>query len=198
MQFKSWQESRRYFLTTFVAGVYGHATGASALISTAHASETARTSMQLTHLIDALRLIGKPVCLSAAERLLSVSTPGTGIHLHLRRARLNESDAKILSEGIRRASVDEQLLLRSFSASFNPELADKGVIALANVFPESMSELGLVNCSIGDSGGRAILEWAESATNLSMLCVEGNRFSSNMQLQFKNLAIQRRQILVVV
>ena len=97
-----------------------------------------------------------------------------------------------------RSDSGNGLFLRSFSASFNPDLGDTGAATLAEVFPETMTELGLVGCSIGDAGGRAILEWARIAPKLRMICVEENRFSVDIRSQFQNLAPQGRQVLVVV
>jgi hypothetical protein len=58
--------------------------------------------------------------------------------------------------------------------------------------------LGLVGCSIGDAGAHAILEWARTAPNLRMICVEGNKISAGVKSQFQNLASGGRNILVVV
>lgn len=99
---------------------------------------------------------------------------------------------------MRRSDVRDGLFLRSFSASYNPGLGDTGVAALAEAFPETMTELGLVGCSIGDAGGRAILEWARTAPELQMICIEGNRFSADMKSRFQDFASPGRQILVVV
>lgn len=163
--------------------------------------------MNALELIRALRLIGKPVCTAAATRLAKDgpaedgsrrSSPAqAGFDLHLRHAGLDKADAHILAEGMRYLSHGDGPCLRSFSASYNPELGDAGVTALVGAFPERMTELGLVGCSIGDTGGRAILEWALAAPDVQMICIEGNRFSAAMRSRFDDLASRGKPALVV-
>jgi len=58
--------------------------------------------------------------------------------------------------------------------------------------------LGLVGCAIGDEGGAALLRWSKQATELRMICVEGNGFSSSIKLGFTALAQERPSLLIVV
>ena len=111
---------------------------------------------------------------------------------------MNEADARVLANGMLHADADNLLLLKSFSASYNPDLGDVGAAALAEAFPETITELGLVGCSVGDAGARPILEWAKAAPDLRMICVERNNFSAGMRAQFQDLASLGRNILVVV
>jgi hypothetical protein len=76
--------------------------------------------------------------------------------LHLRNARLTAQDAISLADAI--GQMEHGPVLRLFSASYNPNLTDAGVVALAGAFPTTMTELGLVGCGIGDAGGHAILD----------------------------------------
>jgi hypothetical protein len=154
--------------------------------------------MPQTELINALRSIGKPVCLDAADRLEASAGSPAGVDLHLRRAGLNDADAQILASGMLCSNIRGGLFLRSFSASYNPDLGDVGAATFAEAFPETMTELGLVGCSVGDAGGRLILEWARTAPDLRMICLEGNKFSASMRSQFHDLASFDRQILVTV
>lgn len=121
----------------------------------------------------------------------------TGFDLHLRNAGLNEAEAQILAHGMRRSDVGNGCFLRSFSASYNPDLGDVDAAALAEAFPDTMIELGLVGCSIDDPGGAAIFDWARGGPQLRMICVEGNMFSAKIKSQFKSLASHGREILVV-
>ncbi len=165
---------------------------------TAEAAKSESAEMSPTELIVALRSIGKPVCLDAADGLeVSTGSPA-GFDLHLRNAGLNAADAQVLASGMLRANARNGHFLRSFSASHNPELGDAGTAALAEAFPKTMTELGMVGCSVGDEGGRAMLEWARTAPELRMICVEGNAFSADMRLRFQELASFDRKILVVV
>lgn len=154
--------------------------------------------MNQTELISALRSIGTPGCLAAADRLEASTGSQVGFDLHLRSAGLNQADAQVLAGGMLRAGAGHAFSLRSFSASYNPELGDVGASTLITAFPATMTELGLVGCSVGDAGARPILEWAHSAPNLRMICLEGNNFSAGIKAQFRDLASPGRNMMVVV
>ena len=198
IRFMQRRASRRRVLTSAFAGVCGLMASAPVFSKTAENAGNESAEMYPTELITALRSIGKPVCLVAADRLAASTGSLAGFDLHLRRAGLNEADARILTRGMLSSDVRNGPFLQSFSASYNPDLGDAGAAALAEAFPKTMRELGLVGCSVGDAGGRRILEWARTAPDLRMICVEGNRFSNSMRSQFQDLASLDRQILVVV
>lgn len=197
-QFEPPRVSRRRVLSTAFAGVCGIATYATVLPTPAKAAGNESAQMNPTELITALRLIGTSGCLAAADRLEASTGSQTGFDLHLRRAGLNQADAQVLADGMLRANAGHTLSLRSFSASYNPELGDVGAATLAAAFPATMTELGLVGCSVGDAGARPILEWARSAPNLRMICVEKNDFSAGIREQFRDLASLGGNMLVVV
>jgi hypothetical protein len=197
-QFQRRRTSRRTMMTTALAGVYGLVASATVFSKTAQAAGNESAEMIPTELIKALRSIGKPACLDAADRLAASTGSLAGFDLHLRSAGLNEADARVLANVMLHADAGNVLLLKSFSASYNPDLGDVGAAALAEAFPETMTELGLVGCSVGDAGGSSILEWAQTAPDLRMICVEGNNFSAGMKSQFQDLASLGRNILVVV
>ena len=197
-QFEPPRVSRRRVLSTAFAGVCGIATYAAVLPTPAKASGNESTKMNPTDLITALRSIGTPGCLAAADRLEAAIGSQVGFDLHLRRVGLNQADAEILADGMLRANTGKAISLRSFSASYNPELGNVGAATLAAAFPTTMTELGLVGCAIGDAGARPILEWARSAPNLKMICVERNNFSAGIKTQFRDLASLGGNMLVVV
>ena len=190
--------SRRRLLTQALLATCGLGIAGPALSNAAAAGPKKEISMHFDDLIHALRSIGTPVCQNAADRLAASTAPERGFNLHLRSAGMNEADAQVLADGIQTSNADNTLMLKSFSASFNPDLKDAGATALAQVFPNTMTELGLVGCAIGDAGGRAILDWAQSASNLGMICVEQNNFSPALRSRFKEFAASNRHILVVV
>ena len=66
-------------------------------------------------------------------------------------------------------------------------IGDEGASTLAASLPNTLAELGLVGCSIGDQGGGAILEWAKYASGLRMICIEDNSMSAQMCNQFTSL-----------
>jgi hypothetical protein len=183
---------------TAFAGVCGLVASAGVFSEVAAAAKNESVAMSPTELINALRAIGKPVCLDAADSLAASTGSSAEFDLHLRRAELNEADTRILANGLLGSAADNGLFLRSFSASYNPGLGDVGAAALAAAFPKTMLELGLVGCSIGDAGGRSILKWALTAPDLRMICIEGNNFSTGMKSQFQTLATLGRDVLVVV
>ncbi|MEJ8474585.1 hypothetical protein [Roseibium algae] len=71
-------------------------------------------------------------------------------------------------------------------------------MALAEAFPTTLVELGLVDCSIGDVGGLALLAWARTAVDARMICVEGNDFSADVKSGFADLGRERGSLLFVV
>ena len=147
---------------------------------------------------EILSQIGNVVCLNAAERLEASRALKVEYDLHLRNADLGASDAEIIARGIHQNYLNSGPALRTFSMSYNPGLTDSGVVALTRAFPSTLTELGLVECAIGDEGGAALLRWSKQANELRMICVEGNNFSSSIRLAFKALAQQRPSLLIVV
>lgn len=184
----------------------GLATGAGLLPALAGVSAVAKAAeheasgggTRVDALIAALNTIGKPDCVDAAIRLEALEPDTAGFDLHLRRAGLDAGDARVLAGAMRKTTASSGAVLRSFSASYNSDLTDAGVIALAQAFPVTMTELGLVGCAIGDAGGLAILEWARTALSPRMICVEGNLFSVDIRSRFAALGQDRGSLLVVV
>ncbi len=192
------QMRRRRVLTTIAAGVCGLAPVVSAWAAASAVAGTESAEINAFALIHALRSIGKPVCTEVADELAASARTGAGYDLHLRRAGLNPADARILAKGMVQSQIGNGPFLQSFSASYNPYLGDDGAVALVGAFSETMTELGLVDCSIGDAGGQAILDWAQAAPELRLVCVEGNSFSAGLQSQFHDWARRARHVLVVV
>lgn len=191
---------RRQFLQNSLIGGVALFTGVGMLLSKsiATAGPEADNQMGISVLIDALRSIGNAVCLSAADRLEASRASNADYDLHLRNAGLGALEAEIIAGAMREASLREGPALRSFSMSYNPDLTDTGVVALTRAFPPTLTELGLVACSIGDEGGAALLRWGKRAVGLQMICVEGNHFSVRIRQRFASLAQERPDLLVVV
>ena len=64
--------------------------------------------------------------------------------------------------------------------------------------PATVTEIGLVQCGIGDKGGDALIMWAAKALNLRWLCVEQNSFSDEMKDRFIQFGNDRKGLLVVL
>ena len=144
-------------------------------------------------LIDALTSIGKPVCLDVARKLSSSASKTPTYDLHLRSAGLTVRDATILAAAIRQTPN-----LRSFSASYNPDITDIGIATLAAAFPYTMRELGMVGCGMRDKGALAILEWAHRTAGPRMICIENNMLSTGTKSTLMALREQHKSITLVV
>ena len=110
--------------------------------------------------------------------------------LHFRNAGLTHDDVCGIVKELRSAQSGGSQL-RSFSVSYNPKIGDDGIKALLGALPLTVQELGMVACNLSDESGHALWQWAQQATGLRMMCVEGNLFSPAMRS--KLLALGQRQ-----
>lgn len=156
------------------------------------------STSDLTSMAHALRTIGTPVCLRAADRLGSQNGSVTEFDLHLRNAGLDAGAAELLARGMDQTTRGAGPELRSFSASYNPGLSDAGAIRLCRALPGSVTELGLVGCDLGDTSGLEVLDWASRAPSLRMICVEGNGFSVQIRSRLRDLSASNPNLFVVV
>ncbi len=191
---------RRQFLRSGLIGGVALLSGVGMLLGKGIEPSGSEVDVQMgmSVLIDALRSTGNAVCLSAADRLEVSRASNADYDLHLRNAGLGAVDAEIIAGALRETSLYEGPALRSFSMSYNPGLTDGGIVALAQAFPPTLTELGLVGCAIGDEGGAALLRWGQKAVGLRMICVEGNRFSVRIRQGFASLSQERTNLLVVI
>ena len=79
-----------------------------------------------------------------------------GFDLHLRNAGISFKDIEIVTNAMHKATADGILYIKSFSLSCNPGISDKGIRMLVKAFPPQLTELGLVECNLGDQAGKAI------------------------------------------
>ena len=61
------------------------------------------------------------------------------------------------------------------------------VFGKVSSLPTTLTKLGLVRCSIGDQGARALLDWVKYANGMPMICVEDNTVSVQMRKQSNSL-----------
>jgi len=145
------------------------------------------TELTLEEILQvALREIGSDVTKTAADNLARIAVSSAALNLHLRNAKMTAADVKLIANALDRTPVSELARLVSFSLSYNA-IGDDGASTLAASLPATLTELGLVGCSIGDKGGGAILEWAKYANGLRMICIEDNSMSDQMRKQFGSL-----------
>lgn len=147
-----------------------------------------------TELATILRMIGSKKCIEKADMLERETSP---LHtLHLRDLELNASNITSIADCFNQELENTQYL-KSISFSYNRLLGDSGTIALTKHLPDSISEIGLVNCGIGDIGGMELLNWINSLPKLQMICVEQNNFSGKVKSDFEKFRVNNPQVLVV-
>ena len=126
-----------------------------------------------------------------------VDVPQTGT-LNLRNLGLNPTDAVAVADILKQEKINNSDFIQSISFSYNNLIADAGVIAIVDSLPLSISEIGLVDCGIGDEGGIEILNWMRKSTNLQMICAEQNNFSDTLRKEFMLFKKHHPRITVIV
>ncbi len=172
---------------------FGWAFGATSFALTGMAGQTMASDLSRLHdatleqnLQSALRSIGSDAAIDAADDLARVGKGAGGISFHMRRSKLTLDHTALIARALTLLSDQERARLGSFSLSYN-DIGDQGAQVLAAALPETLSDLGLVGCSIGDKGGEAVLRWARRASGLRMICIESNALSKGLRDQFSAL-----------
>ncbi|MGJ8535132.1 MAG: twin-arginine translocation signal domain-containing protein [Alphaproteobacteria bacterium] len=193
-------QSRRRFLRNLLGASAATGVVGSGFPSTALANILPEkdSKMPLSILVRALRATDKDICIAAAARLESLNAMASSFDLHLRSAGLDAADATSIAAAIRGSTADEQLSLRSFSSSYNPGIGELGAVALINSLPPTLSEIGMVGCSLSDESGGALLDWVQNASSIRMICVEGNAYSPQMRQRISDLRKDRAGLTVIV
>ena len=115
--------------------------------------------------------------------------------MHLRGLELNfwhiEAIANCLKQAEGRCNQ-----LKSVSFSYN-SLGNAGVATLIKSLPSSVTEIGLVNCGISDTGGTEILDWMKNRQNIQMVCIEQNNYSTALRAVFQSFSNTHPDILFV-
>ena len=184
------------FITTVLACVFTFTIMLNLFACNLSAEE--KPEIIISYLVNALRSINKPVCEKAADDLLPLANNKSNYDLHLRNADLNFNEIKLIAEAIKIVHVRGGPSLQSFSMSYNPHLGDEGVLILVKKLPPTVTEIGLVQCGIGDKGGDALIMWAAKALKLQWLCVEQNLFSDEMKDRFIQFGNDRNGLLIVL
>lgn len=200
--------TRRLALKSVAASALLWSFGISMSSSVANAldDENQRYGMNFDVLIEALRMTGNDACLKEAARLSETTHAKSGFYLHLRSADLSLDDAINISNAMESStdqssglmSEQNELSMRSFSISYNRGVQDAGAVAFIQNLPNSITEIGMVGCDLGDETGEALLKWMGQATALKMICVEGNNFSSDMRQKLSKLGATTSGLLVIV
>lgn len=117
--------------------------------------------------------------------------------LHLRDLELNANEVLAIAKCLNQVEETIDPILNSISFSYNPLLGDVGSTALATHLPDTIGEVGLVNCGIGDIGGYELLNWMNSTSKLHMVCIEQNNFSQDLRLAFEKFKAQNPQTMLI-
>ena len=176
--------TRRGLGLTFAAASFALATTTGTLMA-GNSLQSSALSLEESLQI-ALRAIGSDVANTVADHLAKGAVSSSALNLYLRNAQMTASDVKLIANALDKTSVSELSRLGSFSLSYNT-IGDEGANTLATCLPATLTELGLVGCSIGDQGGVAMLDWAKHANGLRMICIEDNNMSDQMRKQFRSL-----------
>jgi hypothetical protein len=190
------QEIRTLFITTVLVWVFSFTIILNFYTTNLFAEE--KPEIIISYLTNALRSINKPVCEKVANNLLSLKDNNSTYDLHLRNADLNYNEIKLIAEAIKTVHDKKGPSLHSFSMSYNPHLGNEGVLILVKTLPPTVTEIGLVQCGIGDKGGDALITWAAKAPRLRWLCVEQNSFSDEIKERFIQFGNERNDLLVVL
>lgn len=142
-----------------------------------------------------LRKIGTQKCLKKAEIIERESSSESS--LHLRDLALNSTNIIDIANCLNQKRDSGLHFLKSISFSYNPLLGDSGATVVIKNLPQSISEIGLVNCGISDLGGIEILNWMRNSPNLRMICMEQNNFSKKLKLEFDKFSAANPRVLVV-
>ncbi|WP_136810756.1 hypothetical protein [Desulfosediminicola flagellatus] len=190
------QLQRTLFFITFPVWVFSFTIILNVFSSYLSAEE--KPEMIISYLIHTLRSINKPVCEKAADNLQSLTDNKSNYDLHLRNADLTYKEIQRIAEAIKTVHDKRGPSLKSFSMSYNKHLGDEGVFVLVKALPPTVTEIGLVQCGIGDQGGDSLISWAINAPKLKWLCVEQNSFSDEIKRRFIQLGKERNGLLVVL
>ena len=148
-------------------------------------------------LIKTLRSLQKPVCERVADRLEKQVHTFNSYDLLLRSGTLNPSDAKKICEALKRVHQNHNILLKSFSVSYNPAIGSDGATAILSSLPKDIQELGMVGCGLGDDIGERLVEYIQQGKNLVMVCVEENFFSQKLKDAILDLKQQKTNCTII-
>jgi hypothetical protein len=144
-----------------------------------------------TKLLLCLRQINTKISLQVADKLEVEDSHK--IELELRDAHFGKGDIRIISNVLSTLSNQQDYQITSFSLSYN-EITDTDIKQLSVSMPSNLEQLGLVGCSISDTGAEYLLEWLKKSTQLKLLCIEDNNFNNEFKVKFKNISSRKNEL----
>jgi hypothetical protein len=139
-------------------------------------------------LLLCLRQINTKICLQLADKLEAENSHK--IKLELRDAHFRKGDIKKICDVLSTLPNQQEYQINSFSLSYN-EITDNDIKHLSVSMPSNLEQLGLVGCSISDTGAEFLLEWLTKTTQLKLLCIEDNNFNNEFKVKFKNISSRK-------
>jgi hypothetical protein len=146
-------------------------------------------------LLSCLKSIATKKCLQAAISIENDSSKE--IKLELRDAGLDLTQVKQLARVFASLTDEDMYQLKTLSFSYN-NLGDEAVSYLITSMPQNLSELGLVGCSITDTGGKELLGWLKKTSDLKLLCIENNKFTANLKTEFREWSKEKKVLYLVI
>lgn len=148
----------------------------------------------LSQIAGVLNETRRAQCIKKAKELQSVT--GQSGSMAFRNLGLKPHEIVAIAD-ILAQEKDHVGFIASISFSYNHLMGDDGAATLVKSLPQSILEIGLVNCGIGDKGGKEILKWMRKSSRLSMICIEQNNFSDQLKSEFSTYQKENPQTLVV-
>jgi hypothetical protein len=146
-------------------------------------------------LAKVLRTIGSSECIKKAQQLEDDDYKTRT--LNLRNLSLKPNNITAIATILKQENYNNTNVIKSISFSYNTLMGDAGATALAKSLPTSLSEIGLVECGIGDNGGRAILNVVKRLQQLKMIFIEQNKFSDQLKMEYEAFGQANPKITVV-
>ena len=109
---------------------------------------------------------------------------------------LDSTDVNSIMEIIK--VLNDSQPINSISFSYNTDTRDMGTKIIFNNLPDSIRDIGMVDCGIKDEGGKTIITKIQQLKSLNMLCIEGNNFSDFIKKELNAFSKKHPQTVVVV
>lgn len=122
---------------------------------------------------------------------------GPLVSLALRSCELTAEELVALSK-LFRHSKPQASQLKSFSISYNEQIGDEAFCQLLTALPPSVDTIGAVGCALTDESLTAIDDWLTTASNLQMVCIENNLFSTESKQLLQATAGKKQGLLLVI
>ena len=136
-------------------------------------------------LLLCLRQIKTKVSLQMADKLETESSHK--INIELRDAHFGIGDIKKICDVLSTLPNQQEFQINSFSLSYN-KITDDNMKHLSVSIPTNLEQLGLVGCSISDTGAEYLIDWLTRSTQLKLLCIEDNSFNNELKERFKHIS----------